>query len=111
MSILSVKVTKKFVFIIIIIICLFYFTYIYLNINVGNTDDKISNESIAAPPLLLNGRKRPKQGYVVSADRIEKNCGDIKNIMIENCLKYLDENEDDYMILFPATAGVSPPPP
>ncbi|CAG8680930.1 5147_t:CDS:1, partial [Dentiscutata erythropus] len=104
-----IKFTKQFIFVIIIIIWLFQFTS---NVNVRNDDNKISyNESIAAPPLLLNGRERPKQGYVVRFNRLEKSCGNIKNIMIENCLKYLDENEDDYMISFPATAGVSPPPP
>ncbi|RIB19133.1 hypothetical protein C2G38_2141772 [Gigaspora rosea] len=105
MSILLVKVTNQFVIVIIVIIVLFYFTFICLNVNVAD------NESIAALPLLLNGRKRPKQGHIVRVNRLEKNCGDIENIMIENCLKYLDDNEDDYMISFPTTAGVLPPPP
>ncbi|CAG8837754.1 23455_t:CDS:1, partial [Cetraspora pellucida] len=49
--------------------------------------------------------------YVVRVDRLEKNCGDIQKIMVENCLKYLDNEEDDYMISFPTIKGVSPPPP
>ncbi|CAG8730327.1 27323_t:CDS:2 [Gigaspora margarita] len=104
MSILLVKVTNQFIIVIIVIIVLFYFTFICLNVNVAD------NELITAPPLLLNGRKRPQQGHIVRVDRLEKNCGDIKNIMIENYLKYLDDNEDNYMISFPTTAGVSPLP-
>ncbi|CAG8696825.1 9757_t:CDS:2, partial [Racocetra fulgida] len=88
--------------------------YIYLDIyDINLTNNEIENfhkESTTAPPLLLSGRKRPKQGYVVRVDRLEKNCGDIKNIMTENCLKYLD-NEDDYMTSFSTIKGASPPPP
>ncbi|CAG8828844.1 14979_t:CDS:1, partial [Gigaspora margarita] len=106
---MSILLVKVIVFAIIIII--FYFSYIYLNVSVKNTDDVFYNESITVPPFQLNGRKRPKQGYIVRNDLLEKNCGDIKSIMVENCLKYLDDNEEDYMISFPTTAGVSPPPP
>ncbi|KAF0532743.1 wd repeat and sof domain-containing protein 1 [Gigaspora margarita] len=106
---MSILLVKVIVFAIIIII--FYFSYIYLNVSVKNTDNVFYNESITVPPFQLNGRKRPKQGYIVRNDLLEKNCGDIKSIMVENCLKYLDDNEEDYMISFPTTAGVSPPPP
>ncbi|CAG8584695.1 14448_t:CDS:2 [Gigaspora rosea] len=105
---MSIVLVKIIVFAIIIII--FYLSYFYLNVNVKNIDD-VYNESITVPTLQLNGRKRPKQGYIVRNDLLEKNCGDIKNIMVENCLKYLDDNEDDYMISFPTIADVSPPPP
>ncbi|CAG8569847.1 12164_t:CDS:1 [Racocetra fulgida] len=93
---------KTFIFI--VIIGLFYVTYIYLNTIHHIPDDGLNSS-------LLNGYKRPKQGYVVRVDRLEKNCGDIRKIMVENCLKYLDNDEDDYMIPFPTVEGASPPPP
>ncbi|RHZ82791.1 hypothetical protein Glove_103g229 [Diversispora epigaea] len=60
--------------------------------NVNNSNNENNNNNSIF-------RKRPLQGQVVQVEKIEKHCGDFKNIPVENCLKYLDKNEFDYYIM------------
>ncbi|CAG8570973.1 12631_t:CDS:1 [Acaulospora colombiana] len=105
---------NKYLHIILIFAIVVIFLYCINNLNnslftfsINSSSDITSN----IPPFTSNTRRRPAQNHSASFDRIEKHCGNIKSIPVIQCLRYLDNNESDYILPHNSIKGVSSPPP
>ncbi|CAG8476712.1 6799_t:CDS:1 [Acaulospora morrowiae] len=86
------------------------FLYIIEKFNDPLFTSSTDSTSTIIPPPIPNARQRPAQDHLVSVNRIEKYCGGRKTAPIIQCLRYLQENETDYILPYYSIHASSRPP-
>nr|CAG8499369.1 10420_t:CDS:1 [Entrophospora candida] len=85
-----------------------FLLFIYVLFNRGNVDideyDDINSDKVNTT------KRRPNDNFIVKVEKIEKNCGNWKYIMVTDCLKYLDKHESDYLVPYNTIDGGLKPP-